>query len=159
MKKLNMKDFEFSQAHIHFWDKLERSNHFLEVMMERAELPVDDRTTHFMLGDPIGDGGQWSMAMNLIRKHGLVPKSAYPESHSSSQTQFMNSTLKEILRTATYEIRSKVEASHLKKKFVPIKSRAWPTSGEFCVSTLEHHRSNSIGSGMIRTRTFIEKVP
>ena len=34
--------------------------------MERSELPVDDRTTHFMLGDPIGDGGQWNMAMNLI---------------------------------------------------------------------------------------------
>ena len=110
MKKLNVKDFEFSQAHIHFWDKLERSNHFLEVMMERSELPVDDRTTHFMLGDPIGDGGQWNMAMNLIRKHGLVPKAAYPESHSSSQTQFMNATLKEILRTAAYELRAKVEA-------------------------------------------------
>ena len=60
-----------------------------------------------MLGDPIGDGGQWNMAMNLIRKHGLVPKAAYPESHSSSQTQFMNATLKEILRTAAYELRAK----------------------------------------------------
>ena len=76
MKKLNMKDFESVATFI--FDKLERSNHFLEVMMERAELPVDDRTTHFMLGDPIGDGGQWNMAANLIRKHGLVPKSAYP---------------------------------------------------------------------------------
>ncbi|MEC8022651.1 MAG: C1 family peptidase [Myxococcota bacterium] len=107
MQKLNVKNFEFSQAHIHFWDKLERSNHFLEVMIERAELSSDDRTTHFMLGDPIGDGGQWNMAMNLIRKHGLVPKSAYPESHSSSETRFMNATLKEILRTAAYELRTK----------------------------------------------------
>ena len=78
MKKLNVKEFEFSQAHIHFWDKLERSNHFLEVMMERAELPVDDRTTHFMLGDPIGDGGQWNMAMNLIPQAWIGSKGRVP---------------------------------------------------------------------------------
>ena len=71
LKKLNTEEFEFSQSHIHFWDKLERSNHFLECMIESADKSIDDRTLHFMLGDPIGDGGQWNMAMNLIRKHGL----------------------------------------------------------------------------------------
>jgi len=110
MKKLNVKQFEFSQAHIHFWDKLERSNHFLEAIIERADRSIDDRTIHFMLGDPIGDGGQWNMATNLIRKHGLVPQSAYPESHSSSNTRFMNATLKEILRTSAFELRGKVAA-------------------------------------------------
>ena len=87
MKKMNLKDFEFSQAHIHFWDKFERANHFLEAIIETADRPVEDRTIHFLLGDPIGDGGQWNMAMNLIRKHGLVPQSAYPESFSSSNTR------------------------------------------------------------------------
>ena len=110
MKKMNLKSFEFSQAHIHFWDKLERSNHFLETMIDRADRAIDDRTTHFMLNDPIGDGGQWNMAMNLIRKHGLVPKSAFPESHSSSNTRFMNATLKEVLRTAAYELRAHIES-------------------------------------------------
>ena len=110
MQKMNLKDFEFSQSHIHFWDKLERSNHFLEAIIERADRSIDDRTIHFMLGDPIGDGGQWNMAMNLIRKHGLVPQAAYPESHSSSETRFMNATLKEILRTAAFELRGKVAA-------------------------------------------------
>ena len=110
MKKLNVKGFEFSQAHIHFWDKFERSNHFFETIIERADGPIDDRTTHFMLNDPIGDGGQWNMAMNLIRKHGLVPKAAYPESHSSSETRYMNATLKEILRTGASELRIRIEA-------------------------------------------------
>jgi bleomycin hydrolase len=67
--------------------------------------PVDDRTIHFLLSDPIGDGGQWNMAMNLIRKHGLVPKSAYPESNSSSSTRWMNSILKDMLRSSASEIR------------------------------------------------------
>ena len=110
MKKMNVKEFEFSQAHIHFWDKLERANHFLETMIDRADQPVDDRTIHFLLGDPIGDGGQWNMATNLIRKHGLVPKSAYPESHSSSETRFMNATLKELLRTSASELRAQTAA-------------------------------------------------
>jgi len=105
MKKMNVKNFEFSQAHIHFWDKLERANHFLEAIIETSDRPVDDRTIHFLLSDPIGDGGQWNMAMNLIRKHGLVPISAYPESHSSSNTRSMNTVLKDILRTTASEIR------------------------------------------------------
>ena len=104
MKKMNVKEFEFSQAHIHFWDKFERSNHFLEAIIETSGRPVDDRTIHFLLSDPIGDGGQWNMAMNLIRKHGLVPKSAYPESNSSSSTRWMNSILKDILRSSASEI-------------------------------------------------------
>ena len=32
MKKLNVKNFEFSQSHIHFWDKFERSNHFFATL-------------------------------------------------------------------------------------------------------------------------------
>ena len=106
MKNMNIKKFEFSQAHIHFWDKFERANHFLEVIIETADRPIDDRTIHFLLSDPIGDGGQWNMAMNLIRKHGLVPKSAYPESHSSSNTRWMNAVLKDILRSSASELRS-----------------------------------------------------
>ena len=109
MKKLNVKDFEFSQAHIHFWDKFERSNHFLEAIIDTADRPVDDRTIHFLLSDPIGDGGQWNMAMNLIEKHGLVPKTAYPESNTSSATRWMNTELKNILRSSACEIRAILE--------------------------------------------------
>ena len=109
MKKMNLKNFEFSQAHIHFWDKFERANHLLEAMIETADRPVDDRTIHFLLSDPIGDGGQWNMAMNLIRKHGLVPKSAYPESNTSSATRWMNTELKNILRSSACEIRAILE--------------------------------------------------
>ena len=109
MKKMNVKEFEFSQAHIHFWDKFERANHLLEAIIETSDRPVDDRTIHFLLSDPIGDGGQWNMAMNLIRKHGLVPKSAYPESNTSSSTRWMNTELKSFLRTSACEIRAIID--------------------------------------------------
>lgn len=116
MKKMNVKEFEFSQAHIHFWDKFERSNHFLEAIIETSGRPIDDRTIHFLLSDPIGDGGQWNMAMNLIRKHGLVPKSAYPESNSSSSTRWMNSILKDILRSSASEIRGIIDSGGSEKE-------------------------------------------
>ena len=116
MKKMNVKEFEFSQAHIHFWDKFERSNHFLEAIIETSGRPLDDRTIHFLLSDPIGDGGQWNMAMNLIRKHGLVPKSAYPESNSSSSTRWMNSILKDILRSSASEIRGILDSGGSEKE-------------------------------------------
>ena len=105
MEKMNLKDLEFSQAHIHFWDKFERANHFLHAIIQTADRPVDDRTVAFLLERPLDDGGQWNMAVNLVMKHGLVPKAAYPESHASSATRRMNQSLLHLLRAAAAELR------------------------------------------------------
>jgi bleomycin hydrolase len=51
--KLNVKEFEFSQAHIQFFDKLERSNHFLEAIIETSDSEID-RTIDYLLQIPIG---------------------------------------------------------------------------------------------------------
>tara|TARA_B100000609_G_scaffold30103_1_gene21254 strand:+ start:4534 stop:5625 length:1092 start_codon:yes stop_codon:yes gene_type:complete len=129
MKKMNIKEFEFSQAHIHFWDKFERSNCFLESMIDLGGKKVDDRTVHFLLSDPIGDGGQWNMAMNLIRRHGLVPKSVYPESSSSSATRWMNASLRDLLRSSACELRGMVakgeDLESIRKRKEEIISNVW----------------------------------
>lgn len=91
MKRLNLKEFEFSQTYVHFWDKFERANYFLEAIIETSERPLDDRTVAFLLEHPLDDGGQWNMFVNLVRKHGLVPQAAMPETESSSNTRRMNS--------------------------------------------------------------------
>ncbi|MGI8577973.1 MAG: aminopeptidase C [Nocardioidaceae bacterium] len=103
--KLNVKDFEFSQNYLLFWDKMEKANHFLEAIIETAGRDVDDRTVAHLLADPIGDGGQWNMFVALVRKHGLVPKSAMPETHSSSNTHAMNRSLTQLLRKAARDLR------------------------------------------------------
>ena len=90
MKKLNLPGFEFSQCYTQFWDKFERSNYFLEQIIDTATLPVDDRTVAFVMSHPFDDGGQWNMFINIVNKHGLVPKSAMPETESSSCTMRMN---------------------------------------------------------------------
>ena len=106
MKKMNVKEFEFSQNWSMFWDKFERANWFLQHIIETADHDVDDRTVAFLLNDPIGDGGQWNMFVNLVDKHGLVPKSVMPETESSSSTMKMNMILKWKLRDGAEQLRA-----------------------------------------------------
>ena len=56
----------------------------------RGATPPDDRTVAFLMQEPVSDGGQWNMFVNIVRKYGLVPKAAMPETDSSSNTQTMN---------------------------------------------------------------------
>ena len=87
---MNLKEFEFSQNHLMFWDKIERANYFLEAMIETADRDLDDRTVGYLLSEVASDGGQWNMFVAIVRKHGLVPKVAMPETQSSSETGRMN---------------------------------------------------------------------
>ena len=63
---MNLKEFEFSQNHMMFWDKLERANYFLEAIIETADRAVDDRTVAYLLSDGANDGGQWNMFVALV---------------------------------------------------------------------------------------------
>ncbi|MBV72115.1 MAG: aminopeptidase [Myxococcales bacterium] len=106
---LNVRNFEFSQNYTLFWDKFERSNYFFEEILSTSSLVVDDRLVAHMLHEPLSDGGQWNMAVNIIRKHGLVPKQVMPESESSSSTRRMNSILKYKLREGARDLRAAVK--------------------------------------------------
>lgn len=105
MKKMNLQSFEFSQNYTFFWDKLERANYFLEQVLLTADQTVDDRVVAYLLDRPLDDGGQWNMFVNIVKKYGLVPKSAMPESESSSNTPRMNANLKMILREGAAALR------------------------------------------------------
>lgn len=107
MEKLNLETFELSQAYLFFYDKLEKSNHFLENILETINLPLDSREVAFLLTDPLGDGGQWDMFSSLIDKYGVVPKTSMPESFSSSQSRFMDNVLTKKLREFAALIREK----------------------------------------------------
>ena len=102
---LNVKDFEFSQNYLMFWDKLERANFILEAVIETADRPAGDRTVAFLLQSPIPDGGQWDMFTALVAKHGVVPKSAMPETESSANSSRMNASLNYQTRQGAKRIR------------------------------------------------------
>src|SRR5215472_3271501 len=107
MKKMGIKDFEFSQNYAMFWDKIERANYFLEAIIETADRDIDDRTVAHLLTSAVAeDGGQWNMFVAIVKKHGLVPKSFMPETQSSSSTNKMNAVLRNLLRQGAKSIRA-----------------------------------------------------
>ena len=92
--------FEFSQSYLFFWDKLERMNYLIDTVGDYfvKETPEDDREVQFLLKEPFGDGGQWSMFENLVNKYGLVPKSVFGESLHSSNSRGVNMVLSKMFR-------------------------------------------------------------
>jgi bleomycin hydrolase len=98
MERMNLETFELSQAYLMFWDKLEKANYFLESIIETRDEPLDGRLVMWILANPLVDGGQWDMFINLVKKYGVVPKSVMPETESSSNSRPMNALLVARLR-------------------------------------------------------------
>src|SRR5262250_2536531 len=119
MRTSGLKDFEFSQNYVMFWDKLERANFYLEAIIETADRDIDDRTVAYLLQSVADDGGQWNMFAAIVGKHGLVPKAFMPETQSSSDTGRMNSVLRSLLRQGVKAVREAaaggVEAARAEK--------------------------------------------
>ncbi len=97
-KKLNLENFELSQSFLMFWDKLEKSNYFLENIIDTRDKDIRDRTVMWLLGSPIGDGGQWDMFVDLVNKYGVLPKDIARESYNSSNSTHMNKLITAKLR-------------------------------------------------------------
>lgn len=110
MKKLGLKTFELSQAYPLFWDKYERSNWFFECVIATASEPLDSREVSYLLADPICDGGQWDMFRSLVKKYGVVPKEAMPETACSSNTGDMDKYLTRYLRAGAKRLRDVIAA-------------------------------------------------
>ena len=105
-RKYNLRDFQFSQSYFMFWDKLEKSNYFLESIIKTADENWNSRLIMHLLSNPIQDGGQWDMWINLVEKYGVVPQSEMPESYSSSKSMRMNRMITRKLRENAMQLRS-----------------------------------------------------
>ncbi|MEA3287141.1 MAG: C1 family peptidase [Candidatus Marinimicrobia bacterium] len=108
--RYDLENFEFSQNFLFFYDKLEKSNLFLNQMISMRERDIHDRELEFLLDSPIGDGGQWNMVVDLVAKYGVVPMTAMPETYASSHTGEMNNLLRKRLRKAAAGIRIAADA-------------------------------------------------
>lgn len=104
-KALNLEYFELSQSYMAFWDKFERCNYFFEAILETADLPLNDRTVNFLLQGGLSDGGQWDMFTSLVRKYGVVPKDAMPETFQTSNTRGSNQYISKFMRKNALSLR------------------------------------------------------
>ena len=98
IEKHNLSSFEFSQNYISFHDLLEKSNLFLQAVIDTRALPFEDRKVDWLFSNPIGDGGQFTGVSNLIMKYGVVPKNIMPETFQSDNTRHMRTILSLKLR-------------------------------------------------------------
>lgn len=103
--KYNLPGLEFSQNYNSFYDLLEKSNLFLQAIIDTKYLPLEDRKVDWLLKNAIGDGGQFTGVSNLIMKYGVVPKEVMPETYQSDNTGQMGMILKWKLREYALELR------------------------------------------------------
>ena len=101
--------FELSQNYLSFYDKLEKANNFLEMVIEQAKEPVKGQSMQYVLRGMV-DGGYWCEAAHLVEKYGVVPKTANPESYQSEHTARFLATLNRLLRKDARELRDLVLA-------------------------------------------------
>lgn len=103
--KYDLGDFYLSQNYLFFYDQLEKSNLFLQAIIDTRNLPWDDRTVDWLLRNPLSDGGQFTGVSNLIMKYGMVPAEVMPETYSANNTSQMAGLIKRKLREYALEIR------------------------------------------------------
>lgn len=111
MKKLEIDEFELSQNYLFFWDKVERMNYLLHAFVDtaRRKEAVDGRLLQHLLKNPSEDGGQWSMLVNVIEKHGVMPKACFLEAWSAENTRRLNLTINTKMREFCMQLRGLVK--------------------------------------------------
>lgn len=105
-KKYDLKEFELSQNYVAFYDKLEKCNYLMESVIELKNNPEEERTLDVILSRGIEDGGQWDLFVNVVKKYGVVPKDAFPETFQSSNTREIDNLLNKYVRKFAFEIKN-----------------------------------------------------
>ncbi|KAJ2287196.1 bleomycin hydrolase, partial [Coemansia sp. RSA 2706] len=105
MQRYKLEELELSQPYLFFYDKLEKSNWFLENVLATLDEELDGRVVQFLLTDPINDGGQFDMIVALLEKYGVVPKEAYPETFHTSNSREMDALITSKLREFAKQLR------------------------------------------------------
>ena len=110
IKKYDLEeDFEFSQNYLLFWDKLEKANMFLYNVFETCHCKINSRLLSILLKEPIQDGGQWNMLVNLVNKYGIIPKQQMEDTIQSNNTDKMNEFINTKLLKFASQIRKFTE--------------------------------------------------
>ena len=92
IKALDLDNFEFSETYLFFYDKLERANYLLNWFIKNPQYAIDSRETQYIIDTNmyLSDGGYWQSFTNLVKKYGVVPKEAMPETWQSADSEDLN---------------------------------------------------------------------
>ena len=109
MKNLKIENFMFSHVYTFFYDQLEKSNLFLQSIIDTRQKDIDSPEVQWLMSNPIGDGGTYTGVADLVTKYGLVPKDVMQETGVSNATSEFNGHLKRKLREIAINLRERAE--------------------------------------------------
>ena len=116
MKNLGTEGFMFSHVFTFFYDQLEKSNLFLQGIIDTRKEDIDSRQVQWLFSNPLSDGGTYTGVADLVTKYGLVPKDIMAETYVSNATSEFNGHLKRKLREIAINIRERSEAGQSVKQ-------------------------------------------
>lgn len=106
MREGNLPELKLSQAYNFFYDQLEKSNLFLQGIIDTADRPMDDKTVDWLFANPLSDGGQFTGLSDNISKYGVVPASVMAETANSNSTSRLNNLIALKLREYGLKLRA-----------------------------------------------------
>ncbi len=109
-KNLEQPGFTFSQCYLFFYDQLEKSNLFLQSIIDTRGDSLDSRRVEWLMLHPVSDGGTYTGVADLVEKYGLVPSEVQPETYASNNTSEFTGHLKRKLREAAILLRERAAA-------------------------------------------------
>jgi aminopeptidase C len=130
------KDFAYSQNYLSFWDKYERANAYFERIIALRHSDVASQEMQNVLEHFYTEGGEWVYAKNLIKKYGLVPAKAMPESEFSGNSAGYMDTLKERTRELGGLMHRKLQSGASREEILLLKSIALKEIKEILVTYL-----------------------
>lgn len=92
----DLDDFYLSGNYLAFYDKLEKCNNLLEMIIQYGDRPVTDRINSFIF-EGIGDGNFFDGIRDLVKKYGVVPYDVMPETYQSTHTESILKLLNTLL--------------------------------------------------------------
>lgn len=155
--------FQFSQTYGQFWDVLEKSNRFLENVVDNRRKPLTSRMNQWLFNKPIGDGGHFANAAHVITKYGVVPREVMPEAYSSTDNAEMMRLVLTLLRRYGLQLREapKSQIADIKKEaLAEIYSLLTATLGtppEQFVWTMTDRNGNTLSTESYTPQSFRER--
>ncbi|MFK7824368.1 MAG: C1 family peptidase [Oligoflexales bacterium] len=120
------KELTFSHNYIAFWDKMERANYILEKLFEYRQLKPNDPKIQSLINH-MGDGGEWELFKNIVKKYGVVPVSVMPETSFSGNSRAYTQTLSQVIARSAgliLQLNTQYGKETIEQEFIKIKSKS-----------------------------------
>ena len=101
----NLVGMNFSHVYLFVYDQLEKSNLFLQAIIDTRKSPMEDKTVEWLFRNPLSDGGTFTGVADLVAKYGVVPQGVMPETFASNNTSRFTSLIKRKLREYALKLR------------------------------------------------------